>query len=61
MTDCSVAAVTVSVAFPETLPEVAEMADEPALIPIARPPAETVATEVVPEDQITEDVMSFDV
>jgi hypothetical protein len=61
MTDCSVAAVTVSVALPETLPEVAEMADEPAFMPIARPPAETVATEVVAEDHVTENVMSFDV
>ena len=42
------------------LPEVAVMTDEPAPMLVARPLA-TVATEVVPEVQVTEEVMFCDV
>ncbi len=56
--DCSVAAVTVSVAVPERLPQVAVMTDDPTATLVARPPAEIVATEVVPEDHATKAVMS---
>lgn len=56
-----VADVTVSVVLPEILPEVALMSVEPIPVLTARPPAETEATEVVPEDQATEDVISHDV
>jgi len=58
--DCSVAAVTVRVAFPEMLPEVAVMTDEPAARLVTRPPVVTVATEVVPEVQVAEAVMSLE-
>ena len=47
--------------LPETLPEVAVMTDEPAPMLVARPLATTVATEVVPEVQVTEEVMFCDV
>ena len=56
--DCSIAAVTVSVVFPEILAMVAVMNDDPAAALVARPLAVIVATEVVPEVQMTEDVMS---
>lgn len=56
--DCSVAAVTVSVVFPEILAMVAVMSDDPAAALLARPLAVIVATAVVPEVQMTEDVMS---
>jgi hypothetical protein len=56
-----VAAVTVSVVLPETLPEVAVMSDEPTPVPVARPLGTIVAAEVVPEVQVTNDVMSRDV
>jgi hypothetical protein len=59
--DCSVAAVTVSVVLPETLPEVAEIVDEPTPMLAASPSAATVAVEAVSDDQKTEDVMFFDV
>lgn len=60
--DTRVAGVTVSVVFPEMLAMVAVMTDEPAAIPDARPlVAAIVATEVVPEAQVTEDVMFFEV
>jgi hypothetical protein len=59
--DCSVTAVTVSVTSPETLPEVALMTDEPGARLVTKPSAATVATEVVPEDQVAEDVISHDV
>lgn len=59
--DCSVAPVTVSVVFPETLPKVALMTDDPAPTAVARPLAATMASEVVPEVQVTEEVMSCDV
>jgi len=55
-----VAAVTVRVAFPEMLPEVAVMTDEPAARLVTRPPVVTVATEVVPEVQVAEAVMSLE-
>jgi hypothetical protein len=55
--DCSVAAVTVSVVLPEMPSEVALMTDDPTLTLEARPVAETVATEVVPDDQVAEDVI----
>ena len=56
-----VAAVTVSVVLPETLPKVAVISDEPAPTPVARPLETTVAAGVVPEVQLTEAVMSLDV
>lgn len=59
--DCSVADVTVSVVLPDMLPEVAVMTDEPTPMLVARPLAATVATEVVPEDQVTDEVMFCDV
>jgi hypothetical protein len=58
---CSVAAFTVSVVLSEMLPDVAVMTDEPTLMLLIRPLAETVATDVVPEDQVTEVVMLSDV
>jgi hypothetical protein len=51
----------VSVVLPWTLPEVAVMSDEPTPVPVARPLETIVAAEVVPEVQVTEDVMSCDV
>ena len=50
--NCRVAAVTVSIVLPETLPDVAVMTDEPAPTPVARPLATTVAAEVVPDVQV---------
>ena len=59
--DTNVAAVTVNVVLPETLPRVAVMTDEPIPTPVARPLATTVATEVVPEVQVTVVVMFSEV
>ena len=44
---------TVSVVLPEMLPAVAVMTDEPTPMLVARPVAATMATEVVPEVQVT--------
>ena len=52
-------ALTVSVVLPETLPEVAVMVDVPALTPAPSPLPETVAMEVLPEDQLADDVIFF--
>jgi hypothetical protein len=52
---------TVNVVFPEIPPDVAVMTDEPTPMPYAKPLEVTVATEVVPEDQVTEEVMPWDV
>jgi hypothetical protein len=59
--DCRVAAVTVSVVLPEMPLEVALMTDDPALMQVARPVAATVAIDVVPEDQVAEDVIFCEV
>jgi hypothetical protein len=59
--DSSVTAVTVSVVLPDALPEVALMTDEPVPTPVAIPPSATVATEVVPDDHVTDAVISREV
>ena len=59
--DCSVAAVIVSVVLPDTPADFAEMTDEPAATAVARPLAVIVATDVVLEAQVTDDVISCDV
>ena len=41
----------------ETLPDVAVMDKDPAAMPDTRPVSETVAVEVAPDDQMTEEVM----
>jgi hypothetical protein len=51
--ETSVAAVTVSVVDPFTVPEVAEIVEVPAFKPEARPPALMVAVAVVDEAQVT--------
>lgn len=58
--DASVAGVTVSVAVPDKLPEMADMIVVPEATEVASPlvPA-IVATDVADELQVTEDVMSF--
>ena len=56
--DESVAAVTVKVVFPDLLPDVAVMSDVPAVTPVARPLGLTMATPVVPDDQVTDAVIS---
>ena len=56
-----VAGVTVSVVFPDTLPDVAVMADAPVATPVARPPGFTVATVILPDDQETDKVISREV
>ena len=54
------AAVTVSVALPKVVPELAEMVVVPAAMPVARPVLSSmVATEGVPDIQITEEVISI--
>jgi hypothetical protein len=53
-----VAAVMVSSVFPDLLPDVAVITAGPTPIPVARPLGFTVATEIVPDDQITEAVIS---
>jgi hypothetical protein len=59
--DCNVAAVTVRAVLPEMLPEVALMSAEPIPMLVTRPLGAIMATEVVPEVQITEDVIFCDV
>ena len=49
-------AVTVSVVEPEMSPSVAEMVEVPSPVPVARPPAVTVALPGVPEAQVTVEV-----
>ena len=56
-----VAGVTVNVVFPDTLPDVAVMTDAPVATPVARPPGFTIATPNVPDDQVTDAVISTDV
>jgi hypothetical protein len=51
--------ITVSVVLPEVPLKVAMMTAEPAPMPAARPLGPTVATEVVPDAQVTDDVMSY--
>ena len=53
-----IAAVTVKVVFPDLLPDVAVMTAVPAAAPVARPLAFTVATLIVPDDQVTDAVIS---
>jgi hypothetical protein len=57
--DFSVAAVTVSVVLPETLPEDAEIIELPAAPAVARPAALMVAAAGVADAQVTELVMFF--
>ena len=52
-TDTSVAAVTVSVVDPETLPSVAETVDVPVFKDVANPAAVIVAVTVVDEAHVT--------
>ncbi len=59
--DERLAAVTLSVVFVVTLPDVAPMIDVPTDTPWARPVAPTVATDPLDDDHITDDVMSLDV
>jgi hypothetical protein len=54
--DCSVAAVTVSIAEPTTDPEVALIVLLPVPAPVAKPPAVIVATPGVADAHVTEDV-----
>ena len=54
--DCSVAAVTVSTVEPLIAPDVALIVEVPTPAPVAKPDALIVATEVVPELQVTLDV-----
>ena len=56
-----VAGVTVSVVFPDTLPDVAVMTEVPVATPVARPPGFTIATPIAPDDQVTDAVMSCEV
>jgi hypothetical protein len=56
--DRNVAAVTVSVVELETEPEVAEIVEVPAATALARPEELTVATAVLEEAQVTEEVRS---
>ena len=56
-----VAGVTVNVVFPDTLPDVAVMTEVPVATPVARPPEFTIATPIVPDDQMTDAVISTDV
>lgn len=59
--DLSFAAVTVMVVLPEMFPDVALMTDDPALMLVTSPFAETAATEVVSEVHVTEVVIFCDV
>lgn len=59
--DERVAAVITTVVLPEIALNVARMGEVPAIIPLTRPAALTVATVVSPEDQATEEVISADV
>ena len=54
-----VAGVTVRVALPEILPEVAVMVAVPAVMAVARPLLLTVASEVLDEVQVTWVVISW--
>ncbi len=56
--DCNTGPVTVNIAEPERLPNVARMTDNPVPVPVARPVALIVATEVSDEVHVTLDVMS---
>ena len=56
-----VAGVTVSVVLPDLIPEVAVMTEVPVATPVARPPGFTIATPNVPDDQVTDAVMSCEV
>lgn len=55
------AAVTVSETLPATLPDVAVIVAAPSDIAETRPLLLTVATVVVPDAQVTQDVMLYDV
>jgi hypothetical protein len=55
--DWRVAGVTLSVVLPEMAPNVAKMLVEPSATPVATPLVRIDATAVVPEDQLTEEVM----
>jgi hypothetical protein len=57
--DCSVAAVTVSVVFPEILSNVAVITAVPGAALVAKPLEEMVETPVEPEAQVTNDVMLY--
>ena len=56
---CSTAAFTVSVVFPDTDPNVADMTEVPTVTPVARPPLLMVATAGVPELHVTDVVISL--
>jgi hypothetical protein len=58
--EVSVAAVTVRVVLPEMLPDVAEIVVLPTATADARPEALMVAAAGVPEAQVTDPVMSFE-
>ena len=58
--EVSVAAVTVRVVLPEMLPDVAEIVVLPTATADARPEALMVAAVGVPEAQVTDPVMSFE-
>ena len=51
--------VTVNVVVPDFAPEVAVKTEVPAATPVARPDELTVATDFVPEVQVTDAVISF--
>lgn len=53
------AGVMLSVALPETAPDVAVMVADPATTAVARPPVEMVATDVADELQVTDEVISL--
>jgi len=56
-----VAGVTVNVVLPDLIPEVAVMTEVPVATPVARPLGFTIATPIVPDDQVTDAVMSCEV
>ena len=56
-----VAGVTVNVVLPDLIPEVAVMTEVPTPTPVARPLGFTIATPIVPDDQVTDAVISTDV
>jgi hypothetical protein len=58
--DERLAAITLSVVFAVTLPDVAPMVDVPADTDWTRPAASTVATDPLEDDQVTEEVMSLE-
>ena len=64
--DCKIAAVTVNIVLPDLIPEVAVMTEVPTPTPVARPLVArplgfTIATPIVPDDQVTDAVISTDV